>query len=137
MEGEPPILGTPAGQPVTTVGGEPSDSTESEPATQMPPVDIVETPDEIRILVELPGFTEEDIVLEGVDQRVQIFAERESDHDDETKLHLKERLPRAERVVELPMPVDIEDADASFENGVCRITVPKLEEVRGHRIGFH
>ena len=140
MEGEPPTLGPPAAQSTVSAGpvhGESAESAQPEQLVQVPPVDIVETPDEIVILVELPGYTEEDIVLEGMNQRVQILAEREFDPDEETKLHLRERMSRAERVVQLPMPVNIENADATFENGVCRIEVPKLEEVRGHRIGFH
>lgn len=98
-------------------------------------VDLVETPNELIIVAELPGYTKDDIVLEGVNQHVRITADREDDYDDE-RLHLRERPLHVERIVPLPMPVTIDEANASFENGVCRIELPKIEKSQTHQIGF-
>ncbi|GAB7011569.1 Hsp20/alpha crystallin family protein [Halorubrum trueperi] len=118
-----------AGQPLE------QPSTVADPAT--PRIDLIETPDDIVILAELPGYEKDDIVLEALDQQVRIFAEREEDDLEEGQPHVRERLLRVERTVFLPAAVDIEDADASFEKGICRIEIPKIEESRAHRIGFH
>ena len=102
-----------------------------------PLIDVFETPKKIVVLDELPGYTDDDIVIEGINQQIKIAAERDEEFPDDGQLHLRERLLRAERTVALPSPVDFEDADASFEHGVCRIEIPKVEETRTHRIGIH
>lgn len=107
------------------------------PEPSLPRLDLIETADELLIVAELPGYDKDDIVLEAIDQQVQIFAERDDDDIEDGRPHLRERLSKVERTVVLPTPVDIERADASFENGICRIEIPKVEETRAHRIGFH
>ena len=103
-----------------------------------PRLDLIETADELLLFAELPGYDEDDIVLEAIDQQIRIFAERDGDDDiEDGRAHLRERLARVERTVVLPTPVDIERADATFDDGVCRIEIPKIEESRAHRIGFH
>ena len=103
-----------------------------------PRLDLIETADDLLLFAELPGYDEDDIVLEAIDQQIRIFAERDGDDDiEDGRPHLRERLSRVERTVVLPMPVDIERADATFDDGICRIEIPKIEESRAHRIGFH
>ena len=102
----------------------------------LPRLDLIETADELLIVAELPGYDKDNIVLEAIDQQLRIFAERDDDIED-GRPHLRERLSEVERTVVLPTPVDIERTDASFEDGICRIEIPKVEETRAHRIGFH
>ena len=99
-------------------------------------MDIIETPDSIVILTELPGYTDEDIVLEGINQQIRIIAERTEESLTDGQLLIQERPHRAERTIALPLPVNFEEATASFDHGICRIEVPKLEETRTHRIGI-
>lgn len=109
---------------------------ESEDAGYQPLIDIVETPEAIIILAELPGYTDEDVVLEGINQQIRISAERPEDSADDAQLHVRERPHRLARTVALPAPVDFDDSEASFAHGVCRITLPKVEETVTHQIGI-
>ena len=107
----------------------------SEAAT--PRIDLIETTDNIVIFAELPGYNEDNIVIEAIDQQVRISAEREDADLEEGRPHIRERLLSVERTVFLPAPVSVKDADATFQEGICRIEIPKIEENRAHRIGFH
>ena len=123
-ERSPPAFGAPA-VGTSAVGAE------------APRIDLIETSDELLLIAELPGYDEDDILLEAIDQQIRIVAERDDDEVEDGYAHLRERLARVERTVPLPTPVDIEGADAAFEDGICRIEIPKIETSRAHRIGFH
>jgi len=105
-----------------------------------PLVDIVETRQAVEIVVDTPGFDEEDIQIDADEQSLHLVAERETDYDDEETIALHvERPPRIERTVGIPVRVELDDAAATYRDGVCRITLPKTEtEERSQtRIGFH
>jgi len=131
----PPAFGV---QPAVSPDVAPPPAAETPPAVEAATVrvDVVETPEDLVVLAELPGYSEDEVVLEGMNQQVRITAERADDYGEE-RLHVRERPLRVERLVALPTPVDIESADATFEDGVCRIEFPKSEQTRSHRIGFH
>lgn len=135
------VQAAPAGATAARATGHAARTVDESPAAAQPlspRLDIVETADELLLAAELPGFDEDDIVLEAIDQQIRIFAERDGEDDvEDGRQHLRERLSRVERTVALPTPVDVERADASFEDGICRIEIPKIEESRAHRIGFH
>lgn len=115
----------------------PSAAIQPEPATS-PLVDIYDSADEITIVADLPGSGPDNVHLEASNKTLRITAERRSDAEEEAEgrrtVH-RERLGRSERVIALPADVDVEEAEASFENGVCTVTLPKAETERQKRIG--
>lgn len=100
-----------------------------------PPMDLVETPDEILVLVDTPGFETDDIQIQVDDRSLIVSAERGDDDEEQTVL-TRERPQRLYRVLTLPTQAVVEDAKASHENGVCRVTLPKSESQRRRVIGF-
>ncbi len=48
------------------------------PITATPPVDLIDLPGEIVVLVDLPGVSKDDVKLEGSSDMVEITAERSS-----------------------------------------------------------
>lgn len=105
---------------------------------QIPPVDVLETPDELLVLVDMAGFDEEDIQLDIDNDVLRIAASRTLEIDDDETLLAQERPTRYERYLQLPVEANIEEARAKQADGVCRITLPKSESARDrhHRIGF-
>jgi HSP20 family protein len=96
-------------------------------ATLMPQIDVSETDREIRIMADLPGAREDDIeVLVNGDQ-LTIRATRQMEREeDRENYHLSERVfGTFQRTLQLPMAVDPDRIQASFENGVLTITIPK------------
>ena len=101
-----------------------------------PLVDILVAPEEITLLADLPGFSEEEIQLQASGNTLHISAIRSEETDEEDRLLQHERLHRFERTITLPVHIDVEQAEASCEDGVCRITLPKSEEMKEQSIAF-
>jgi HSP20 family protein len=81
---------------------------------------------------ELPGVTEQDIDL-SLDQDVlTIRGEKkfeQSEGGEREAFHFMERSYGAfQRSIRLPGPLDPEQVQASFENGVLQITLPKAQQ---------
>lgn len=108
-------------------------------STTGPFVDVVEHPRSLEVYIDIPGFDEDDIQLDADAQTLRIVAERAVDHPDEAVVLQHERPPRFERTIQIPVHVEIEDAEASYEAGVCHVSLPKSDAAeRTHtRIGFH
>jgi HSP20 family protein len=94
--------------------------------TATPPVDLIDLPGEIVVLVDLPGVSKDDVKLEGSSDMVEITAERSSKYDNDEHL-IRERAPREYyRSIKLPTNIDDAAARASFFNGVLEVHLPKI-----------
>ncbi len=103
---------------------------------QWPPMDIRETPEAFVVEAAVPG-----VKPEGVDITVQnqtLTVRGEVKDEAETKqgeyLYRERSFGRFSRQVQFPTRVNPDNAEASFENGILRLTVPKAEETKPRRI---
>jgi HSP20 family protein len=96
----------------------------------MPHIDVSETERELKICAELPGVSEKDIDVRLEDDVLVIRAEKKFERKDEKEnYHFMERsYGTFQRAVRLPGPVDPDQVQASFDNGVLTVTVPKSEQ---------
>ena len=101
-----------------------------------PALDISERKDAYLVTVELPGVEAEDLDITMEDGLLTIQGERHFAHDSsEQQFHRVERRYGAfRRAITLPAQVQAEQIEASFENGVIQIVVPKMEEAKPKRI---
>lgn len=103
-----------------------------------PEADVMETTDEIRVLVELPGMRAEDVEVDLENNILTISGEKQEERregDRESRWHLSERrYGRFSRSFVLPRDVEPDSIQARFENGVLSVTVPKSERARPRRI---
>lgn len=106
-----------------------------QPATS-PYVDIYDAPEELTVFADLPGCRKEDITIRCVDNQLVISADRPSEIEGEAQPLTSERVGHVERTVDLPSAVEVDEAEATFENGVCKIRLPKAESARTKTIGF-
>jgi HSP20 family protein len=88
------------------------------------------------VTVELPGVETDDLQITLEDGLLTIQGERHFAHDSsEQQFHRVERRYGAfRRSITLPAQVQAEQIEASFENGVLQIVVPKMEEAKPKRI---
>jgi HSP20 family protein len=116
-------------------GQEASQSGTSAPAWA-PPVDISERKDAYVLTVELPGVKVEDLEIAFQDGLLTIQGERTltQDSTDEQFHVLERRYGFFRRSITLPPHVKPDAIEASSEDGVLRVVVPKVEEVRPKRI---
>lgn len=111
-----------------------------QPTAATPNIDVVESEQEVLVLLDAPGFDEEHITVHADATNLYVTADRSEDpaagSESGERALLRERPVRIERAITLPGYIDPEQATAEHENGVCRITVPKDEEERRHEIAF-
>ena len=106
------------------------------PAAWPPAVDISETKDAYLVAVELPGVKADDVEITVEDGLLTIQGERHFAHDSaEEKMHRTERFYGAfRRSITLPSHVEADKIEASAQDGVLQIMVPKAPEVQAKRI---
>jgi len=100
-------------------------------------MNVSETDKEIRITAELPGVSEQDIDVSLDDDLLTIRGEKKFEQKDEKEnFHFVERsYGTFQRSLRLPFTVNPDQVQASFENGVLTVTVPKSgQQQRSRRI---
>lgn len=134
----PQAQGNPAGQ--AAPGQQSTEATQPQPPAAVPPVDIVESADELVVRMDAAGFDTDQIEIHADANNLFVTADRSGDQgfDPEhgERALLMERPVRLERTIPMPAHIDPEQATASHDNGVCKIVVQKDEEDRRHEIGF-
>ena len=96
-----------------------------------PRVDIKENGDHYEITAELPGVKKEDLHLHLEDGILSIEAETRQEDKDEKDgkiIRQERRYGKFSRSFSLGESVKEEDISAGFENGVLKITAPKVTE---------
>lgn len=102
-----------------------------------PAADLYETPEAFVLEMELPGFDLDDIELTMEKGVLTVAGERktETKEEEDKTYHLQERsMERFTRSYALPRSVEVDRVDASFSNGVLKVTLPKAAEAKPRRI---
>jgi HSP20 family protein len=104
--------------------------------TWAPALDISERKDAYLVTVELPGVKLDDLTITLEDGMLTIQGERHfADESSEQQFHRIERRYGAfRRAITLPAHVMADAVEASVEDGVLQILVPKAEEAKPKRI---
>jgi len=106
------------------------------PAAWPPAVDISETKDAYLVAVELPGVKADELEITFEDGLLTIQGERHSaSYADGEKAHRVERRYGAfRRSITLPSHVEADKIEASAQDGVLQVLVPKAEEAQAKHI---
>jgi HSP20 family protein len=102
------------------------------------PLDVSSTEDAITIDAALPGVRQEDISI-TVHQDTLTIAVREVDQREQTegeRVYREVRRSRGSRTITLPSGLDLDAANASFENGMLRLTLPRAEQAKPRQISI-
>jgi HSP20 family protein len=103
-----------------------------------PDADVVESEDEIRVAVELPGLKPEEFSVDLEGNVLTISGEKREEHernDERNKWHVSERrYGKFSRSFVLPREVEQDRIEARYDNGVLYLAVPKSEKARRRRI---
>ena len=105
-------------------------------STWAPAVDIFETEKELVLTAEVPGIDEKDIEIKIEDNTLSLKGERK--FEKETKEENYHRIERSYgsffRAFALPNSIDPEKIQATHENGVLKITMPKRDELQPRKV---
>lgn len=100
------------------------------------PVDMYETDNDLVISAAVPGLKPEDVDISISGNTLTIKGEFKSEEEGERgNWHFQERrYGKFQRSMNLPANVNTDDVDATFENGVLNITLPKVEAAKPKQI---
>ena len=101
-----------------------------------PSVDIFENKDQIVLEAELPGLQREEVELSIENNVLTLRGERKfAKREEADNYHRVERAYGSfARSFTLPPTVQGDGANAEYQDGVLRVTLPKREEVKARRI---
>lgn len=99
---------------------------------KVPAVDVADTATNYEITAELPGLDEKDIELKFSDGTLTIRGEKKEEKEEKRKdYYLSERhYGSFQRSFAVPDGVDPEKIEATFQNGVLTVTLPKTAEAQ-------
>ena len=109
---------------------------DSATAAWVPPVDILEEADAIRIMAEVPGIDPKDVKISVEGNVLTIHGTKQQIAEERTgRVHRYERTYGAfERTFTLPATVDANNIKAGYEHGVLTVTLPKVEQAKPRQI---
>ena len=101
-------------------------------------VDVVENKDDFIIKASVPGINPDDLDISYADDTLTIKGEIKSDNEvKENQYHLRERRYGSfTRSISLPTKIKGDAIEASYQNGVITLRLPKAEEVKPKRIAI-
>ncbi len=121
------------------VGSSCSPSSPATPATSMvtwsPSIELVDQGDALVLTSYLPGIVADDLDIQVTRESISITGQRQSPEVGEgnRKLYSDIRYGQFRRYIELPIAVQNNHVDASFENGLLKLVLPKVEEEK-HKV---
>lgn len=95
-------------------------------------MDMYQTPKEVVVKASLPGVNPEEVDITITGDVLTIKGETESEEEIKREDYLCQecRYGSFSRSVTLPGGLRIDRAEATFENGILTLTIPKAEEVK-------
>jgi HSP20 family protein len=101
-----------------------------------PLVDISETDTHLIVKAELPGIEAKDVEVSITGDRLTIKGEKkqETEEKEENRYRSERYYGTYERVVDLPVAVEEDKTEATFDKGILTITLPKEEKVKKKQI---
>jgi HSP20 family protein len=101
-----------------------------------PSLDVAETKNDVVVKAEVPGMDPKDIDISLSNGALTIKGEKKQEREEkEENYHLIERSYGAfTRSVQLPCEVKTDKINASYKNGVLKVTLPKAEEAKTKEI---
>lgn len=100
------------------------------------PLDVVERENEYVVTSPIPGVNPENIEVKLDDDVLTITAEMNEDRNEETERSLirERRYGKFSRSLRFGLPVQGDNIEADYENGILKVHVPKAEASQPKKI---
>jgi HSP20 family protein len=100
------------------------------------PVDLWETNDAYHLRADLPGVKPDELEINATSDGVRVSGEAKGQADvtEDGWLRQERRFGKFERAFTLPVAIDPNKVEATFENGVLQLVLPKAENTKPRTI---
>jgi HSP20 family protein len=105
-------------------------STPGCPSRAYLPVDVYTTKDAVVIRASVPGVNPDDVEITVEGDTVTLRGEIKPAPEEGNYLLQERRYGPFARSIELAIPIQADQADATFKNGLLTLTIPKAEEIK-------
>jgi HSP20 family protein len=95
-----------------------------------PKLEVAETDKQITVSAEIPGMEEKDVELLFDDGNLIVRGEMKSETEDKERQFSERFYGRFERRIPVGMDIEESKIEASFKNGVLKVTLPKTERAQ-------
>jgi HSP20 family protein len=100
------------------------------------PLDMYQTDSDVVVKATIPGVNPEDIDISVSGDTLTIRGDHKEEHESKEKdyFYQERRYGSFSRSVLIPVAIDPDKAEATFENGVMTLTIPKVEPAKTKQI---
>jgi HSP20 family protein len=111
-------------------------TTNNMPSTFSPAVDIVQTETGYELHANLPGYQPEEIEVKVDRDTVTLKAQHEEkvEKNEDNYIYRERRSGSFYRSLRLPETIDGEKVEAHIENGVLKLTLPRLAQAQSRKV---
>ena len=99
-----------------------------------PSVNVVETKDQFVLEAEMPGVTKDGLEVSVEGRNLTLIGRRQTRSAEVTTLYREITARDFKRVFELDQTIDTARISARIEQGLLRVTLPKVEAVKPRKI---
>ena len=112
-------------------------TTKSKRTLREPRMDIYKEDGNLIVEAELPGVEPDNVDINVTEDTLKIRAKHEQEEETEEKGYYKKEMNRGffKRALPLPVKVKNEEAEASYDDGVLKITIPEQEQQKEKQEG--
>lgn len=102
---------------------------------RFPALNIWEEEERLYAEAEVPGLSMDDLEIMVRGNELTIRGERRHEEQEGVTYHRRERgTGTFSGTVQLPVDIDVDEVEATLENGILLVTMPKAESVRPRKI---
>jgi len=98
-------------------------------------MDVEDAGAEYHVTLEVPGLKKENVKIEATPTSLELSTEASTEEEEKGKNYMRRErtCSRFHRSLDLPEEIDTEKVDASMEDGVLTIVLPKKEPRETHK----
>jgi HSP20 family protein len=99
-----------------------------------PAVDVYQDNDRFTVYAELPGLKKEEIEISFHGDTLTIGGERKREGKTEDGFRSERFFGKFQRSLTLPVPVNRDEVNATYKDGILKVVLPKAEESKPKQI---
>ena len=96
-------------------------------STQKPAMDLIEDPEYISVITDLPGVNKSNIKIDLTEDTLEITAHYNEEPNGKNFVRKERKYGTINRKINLPSKIKLNETSAVFENGVLTIVLTKTE----------